>query len=141
MATLYIEDLTVGLSRERETTVTRDLIKAFGDVSGDHNPVHFDDDFAKGTMFGGVIAHGMISASLLSAVIATDLPGPGTIYLRQSLAFKAPVRPGDAVVARVTVSTIDPAKRRVTLDCACFVGETQVLEGEAMVLAPSRAAG
>ncbi|MEM9371658.1 MAG: MaoC family dehydratase, partial [Pseudomonadota bacterium] len=108
------------------------------DVSTDHNPVHLDEDYAQETMFGGRIAHGMLTASLISAVIGEQLPGHGTIYLGQSLKFLAPVFPGNTVRAEVSVQTIDHAKRRVTLDCVCRVGEKAVLNGEAMVLAPSK---
>ena len=136
--TICIEDLAVGMSRHLEKTVENYDIQAFAEVSTDHNPVHMDDAYAKDTIFGGRIAHGMLTASLISAVIGEQLPGHGTIYMGQNLKFLAPVRPGDTVLAEVTVSSIDYAKRRVTLDCACRVGNTTVLKGEAMVLAPSK---
>ena len=141
MPVIYIDDLTIGLERSRSTIVTRELIEGFGAVSGDRNPVHFDDAFAKTTPFGGVIAHGMLSAGFISALIASELPGEGTVYLKQSLAFRAPVRPGDEVVTTCRVQQVDPAKRRVTLDCLCAVGDTIVVEGEALVLAPKRPVG
>jgi 3-hydroxybutyryl-CoA dehydratase len=100
--------------------------------------VHLDDDYARDTIFEGRIAHGMLTAGLISAVIGEQLPGHGTVYLGQSLKFMAPVRPGDVVTAEVTVLTIDHAKRRVTLETRCSVGKTVVLKGEALVLAPSR---
>ncbi|MEM9724516.1 MAG: MaoC family dehydratase [Pseudomonadota bacterium] len=140
MSVIYLEDLEVGLERSRATVVTRDTIEAFGAVSGDRNPVHFDDDYAKGTMFGGVIAHGMICAGFISALIAGELPGEGTIYLKQSLAFRAPVRPGDEVTTSCKVAAVDLVKGRVTLDCTCVVDGKVVLEGEAVVLAPKRPA-
>ena len=90
-------------------------------------------------MFGGRIAHGLLSASLLSTVIGTKLPGPGAVYLSQSLKFRAPVRIGDTVLARATITAIDRAKRRVTLACRCSVGDTTILTGEALVMVPSRA--
>ncbi|MEL6794121.1 MAG: MaoC family dehydratase, partial [Pseudomonadota bacterium] len=108
-----------------------------GRVSTDRNPVHFDDEYAQDTIFGGRIAHGMLTAGLISAVIGEQLPGHGTIYMKQSLAFLAPVRPGDEVVAEVSVVDMDYAKRRVSLACKCSVGDTVVLKGEALVLAPS----
>lgn len=138
--TIFLEEMTVGLSRTRSTLITTAQIEAFGAVSGDRNPVHFDADYAAGTMFGGVIAHGMLSASLLSGLLGEELPGAGAVYLSQTIKFRAPVRPGDEVEASVTVAAIDADKRRVTLDCACRVGDTIVLEGQAIVMAPSRAA-
>ncbi|MEL6980386.1 MAG: MaoC family dehydratase [Pseudomonadota bacterium] len=138
MAVTPIEDLEIGMARTRVSAVTQELIDAFGEVSGDKNPVHFDADYAASTPFGGVVAHGILSAGFISAVIGEDLPGHGTIYLKQSLAFKGPVRPGDDVATTVTVTAIDAVKRRVTLECVCRVGERVVLEGEALVLAPSR---
>ena len=135
---LYIDELEPGIMRERITTVTRDCIETFGNVSGDLNPVHFCDDYASQTMFGGVIAHGMLSAAYFSAVIAGELPGPGSIYLGQTLRFKAPVRPGDTVRARCEVAEVDAEKRRVTLRCEAWVGDKIVLEGEALVMPPKR---
>ncbi|MEM7188022.1 MAG: MaoC family dehydratase [Pseudomonadota bacterium] len=137
--TIYLEDLTVGLSRGLDKIVEDADIEGFARISTDHNPVHVDEEYAQGTMFKGRIAHGMLSASLISAVLGEQLPGHGTIYLGQSLKFLAPVRPGDKVRAEVTVATIDAKRRRVTLDCVCRVGDTTVLSGEAQVLAPSRA--
>lgn len=136
--TIYLEDLEVGMSRSLKKVVTDRDIEMFAEVSTDHNPVHLNDDYAKATMFKGRIAHGMLSAGLISAVIGEQLPGHGTIYLGQSLKFTAPVRPGDEVTATVTVTAIDPAKRRVTLETLCAVGDTVVIKGEAQVLAPSR---
>ncbi|MBY8974489.1 MaoC family dehydratase [Rhodobacteraceae bacterium NNCM2] len=136
--TICIEDLEIGMSRSVEKTITDTDIRMFADVSTDHNPVHLDEEYAQETMFGGRIAHGMLTASLISAVIGEQLPGHGTIYMGQSLKFLAPVFPGDHVVAEVSVATIDHAKRRVTLDCVCRVGQKAVLKGEAMVLAPSK---
>jgi 3-hydroxybutyryl-CoA dehydratase len=136
--TVCIEDLEVGMTRGLEKTIQDYDIRAFAEISTDHNPVHLDEDYAHQTIFGGRIAHGMLTASLISAVIGEQLPGHGTIYLGQSLKFLAPVRPGDTVAAEVRVREIDYAKRRVTLDCACRVGNRTVLTGEALVLAPSK---
>ena len=138
--TVFIEDMSVGMARTREKLITQAEITVFGDLSGDRNPVHFDQDYAAKTMFGGVIAHGMLSAALISAVLGEDLPGHGAVYLAQTLNFRAPVRPGDLLQARVEVAEIIEAKRRVTLACSCMVGDTIVLEGQAKVLAPSREA-
>jgi|JI8StandDraft_2_1071088.scaffolds.fasta_scaffold04080_4 3-hydroxybutyryl-CoA dehydratase len=136
--TICIEDLEVGLMRHLRKQITDRDIELFAEVSTDRNPVHLDDSYARDTIFEGRIAHGMLTAGLISAVIGEQLPGHGTIYLGQSLKFLAPVRPGDVVLAEVTVREIDYAKRRVTLDCRCSVGNTTVLKGEALVLAPSR---
>ena len=136
--TICVEDLEIGMLRSLEKQVTDYDIRAFAEISTDHNPVHLDDAYAQDTIFGGRIAHGMLTAGLISAVIGEQLPGNGTIYLGQSLKFLAPVRPGDVVRAEVQVRDIDYAKRRVTLDCACRVGNTTVLKGEAQVLAPSK---
>ncbi|MBO9397306.1 MaoC family dehydratase [Shimia sp. R9_2] len=136
--TIFIEDLEIGMSRYVRKTVTDHDIEMFAAVSTDHNPVHLDEDYARDTMFGGRIAHGMLTAGLISAVIGEQLPGHGTIYMGQSLKFLAPVRPDDTVLATVTVTDIDIAKRRVKLDCSCTVEGKKVLAGEATVLAPSR---
>ena len=136
--TICIEDIEIGMTRYLTKTVTTKDIELFAEVSTDHNPVHLDDAYARDTIFEGRIAHGMLTAGLISAVIGEQLPGHGTVYLGQSLRFMAPVRPGDTVRAEVTVTAIDHGKRRVTLETHCTVGKTMVLKGEALVLAPSR---
>ena len=135
--TICIEDIEIGMTRHLRKVIDDSDIELFGRVSTDRNPVHFDDEYAQDTIFGGRIAHGMLTAGLISAVIGEQLPGHGTIYMKQSLAFLAPVRPGDEVVAEVSVVDMDYAKRRVSLACKCSVGDTVVLKGEALVLAPS----
>lgn len=135
---ICIEDIEIGMTRSLAKTVTDEDIELFARVSTDRNPVHLDEAYARDTIFEGRVAHGMLTAGLISAVIGEQLPGHGSVYLAQSLAFRAPVRPGDRVVAEVTVRDIHPAKRRVTLETRCSVGETTVLDGEATVLAPSR---
>ncbi len=135
--TIVIEEMEIGMNRYVEKTITDRDIELFAEVSTDHNPVHLDDDYARDTIFEGRIAHGMLTAGLISAVIGEQLPGHGSVYLGQSLKFKAPVRPGDRVRAEVTVREIDYAKRRVTLDCLCSIKDKPVLTGEALVLAPS----
>ena len=132
-AGLFLEDLTVGQTAVFAKTVTEADIVLFAGVTGDLN-----QEYAETTMFKGRIAHGMLAAGFISAVLGTKLPGPGTIYLSQSLKFKAPVRIGDTVVARVTISAIVPEKKRVTLTTTAQVGSTIVVEGEAVVMAPSR---
>lgn len=136
--TICIEDIEMGMSRYLQKVVTDDDIEMFAQVSTDYNPVHLDDDYAQDTIFEGRIAHGMLTAGLISAVIGEQLPGHGTVYLGQSLKFLAPVRPGDLVHAEVKVTDIDFAKRRVRMDCHCAVDGKKVLVGEATVLAPSR---
>jgi 3-hydroxybutyryl-CoA dehydratase len=136
--TICIEDLEVGMKRSLRKIVTDRDIEMFAEVSTDRNPVHLDEDYAKETMFHGRIAHGMLTAGLISAVIGEQLPGHGTVYLGQNLKFMAPVRPGDMVLAEVTVADIDHSRRRVSLDTKCFVDGQVVLKGDATVLAPSR---
>lgn len=135
--TIVIEELEIGMSRELLKEVTDRDIELFAEVSTDRNPVHLDDDYAQDTIFEGRIAHGMLTAGLISAVIGEQLPGHGAVYLGQSLKFMAPVRPGDMVRAIVTVMEIDHGKRRVTLDTRCEVEGKTVLKGEATVLAPT----
>ncbi|SMX25335.1 MaoC family dehydratase [Boseongicola aestuarii] len=135
--TIVIEDLEVGMVRSLTKEVTTRDIELFAEVSTDRNPVHLDDAYAADTIFAGRIAHGMLTAGLVSAVIGEQLPGHGTVYLGQSLKFLAPVRPGDVVTAEVEVLEIDYAKRRVTLDTRCLVDGKPVLKGQASVLAPS----
>ena len=135
--TIVIEDLEIGLVRSLKKEITTRDIELFAEVSTDHNPVHLDDAYAADTIFEGRIAHGMLTAGLISAVIGEQLPGHGTVYLGQSLKFLAPVRPGDMVTAEVEVLDFDYSRRRVTLDTRCLVNGKPVLKGEATVLAPS----
>ncbi|MGP6087004.1 MaoC family dehydratase [Antarctobacter jejuensis] len=136
--TICIEDIEMGMVRYLRKQVTDQDIEMFAEISTDRNPVHLDDDYAQDTIFEGRIAHGMLTAGLISAVIGEQLPGHGTVYLGQSLKFLAPVRPGDTVYAEVKVVDIDIAKRRVTLETHCAVDGKKVVIGEAKVLAPSR---
>src|SRR5882672_3356783 len=122
--TYYIDDLKPGLSESFTKTISERDIQLFGEVSGDTNPVHLDQEFAKTTMFKGRIAHGMLTASFISTVLGTKLPGPGCIYISQNLKFKAPVRIGDTVKARVTVTAVDQERGRITVATVCHVGET-----------------
>ncbi|WP_296765700.1 MaoC family dehydratase [Sediminimonas sp.] len=136
--TICIEDIEMGMTRHLRKTVTDRDIELFAEVSTDHNPVHLDDAYAQDTIFEGRIAHGMLTAGLISAVIGEQLPGHGTVYMGQSLKFLGPVRPGDSVLAEVEVIGIDHSKRRVQLETRCIVDGKKVLIGEATVLAPSR---
>jgi 3-hydroxybutyryl-CoA dehydratase len=133
-----IEDIAVGMSAEIAKTITDADIVLFAGVSMDSNAVHMDEEFGRTTMFGGRIAHGMLTASLISSVLGNRLPGPGVIYMSQSLRFRAPVRPGETVHAKVTVKEVIAEKCRVVLDTVCSVGGKVVIDGEAMVMATSR---
>jgi 3-hydroxybutyryl-CoA dehydratase len=133
------EDLKVGMSASTGKTITEADIEKFAEVSTDTNPVHMSEEAAAATPFHHRIAHGMLSAGLISAVLGNRLPGPGTIYLGQSLRFRAPVRIGDTVTAIAEVTALDSARKRATLKTTCKVGEKVAIEGEALVMPPSRA--
>jgi 3-hydroxybutyryl-CoA dehydratase len=133
-----IEDLSVGMTAYYARTVTEADVVLFAGISGDSNPVHMNELYAARTMFKGRIVHGMLSASFISTAIASKLPGPGSIYLSQNLKFRAPVRAGDTVEARITVTEIIPDKNRVALKTVCSVGDKVVIEGEAVVMVPGR---
>ncbi len=135
----FLEDLSVGQTAEQVRVVGEADIVAFAEVTGDTNPVHLDADYAATTSFGQRIAHGMLSAGYISAVLGTQLPGPGAIYLSQSLKFKRPVRIGDEVAAQVTVTDINAAKAQVTLATVCKVNGKAVVDGEAVVMVPRKA--
>jgi 3-hydroxybutyryl-CoA dehydratase len=132
------EDLQLGMEASFAKTVTENDILAFAEVTGDRNPVHLDQDFAEKTMFKGRIAHGMLTAGFISAVFGMELPGPGAIYVSQTLNFRAPVRIGDHAIAKVKVVELMPAKRRARFDCSCRVGDKVVLEGEAILMVPKK---
>lgn len=136
----HFEDLSVGQSADMTRVVTAADIDAFAEVSGDTNPVHLDADYARTTTFQDRIAHGMLSGAYISAVLGTRLPGPGAIYLSQSLRFRRPVRIGDAVTARVTVQALDERRGHVTLATQCLVDGKAVVDGEAVVMVPRRSA-
>jgi 3-hydroxybutyryl-CoA dehydratase len=135
-----IDDLSPGMSANFVKTVTERDVALFGEVSGDTNPVHFDEAFASNTPFKGRIAHGVLTASYVSTVLGMQMPGPGTIFLRLDVRFKAPVRIGDTVMTTCTVRDILAERRRVVFGCVCTVGDTVVLEGDATVMPPSRKA-
>lgn len=134
----YVEELAVGMSDEYAKTVTEADLLLFGAATGDTQPAHFNEEYAQTTMFKGRIAHGMLSAGIISACAGTRLPGPGAIYVSQTLKFKAPVRIGDTVHARVTVKEVIVDKKRVVADTVCTVGGRTVLEGEAVFMVASR---
>jgi 3-hydroxybutyryl-CoA dehydratase len=135
---LYLEDLKVGMSAMFGKTVTEADIVAYAGVSGDTNPIHLHDGFARTTRFGQRIAHGMLSGSFISAVIGTKLPGPGSVYISQTMEFKAPVLIGETITAVATITAIDERRRRVTLKTQCLNGDKVVIDGEAQILVPRR---
>ena len=136
----FIEDLTAGMAASFSKTVTEADIVLFAGVSGDTNPVHLNQEYAENTMFKGRIAHGMLSAAYISTVLGTKLPGPGAIYVSQNLKFRAPVRAGDTVHTTCTVAEVVAEKKRVVLETVCRVRDTVVVQGEATMMVPSRAA-
>lgn len=135
----YLEDLSPDMEASVSKTITEHDIEAFAELSGDINPVHLDEEFAANTIFKKRIAHGFLTGALFSTVLGTKLPGPGCIYISQSLKFRAPVYIGDEVIATCKVTGVDNEKRRVTLACDCSVDGKTVLEGEAMLMVDRRA--
>ena len=134
----FFEDLRIGQTATLSKTITDADILMYSAVSLDTNPIHLDEELASHTRFGGRIAHGMLSAGLISALLGTQLPGPGTIYLRQSLSFKAPVRIGHTVKAVVEITDLNLPRKSATLRTRCMVKEDVVIDGEAVVLVPTR---
>lgn len=137
---VFFEDLAVGQTASFGKTITEADIVLFAAVTGDTNPMHLNAEYAKTTIFKERIAHGMLAAGLITKVMGTQLPGPGTIYMSQTLKFRAPVRIGDTVTAVVEVTALHPEKHRVSLRTVCLVKGEPVLEGDALVSVPSRAA-
>ena len=138
---LYFEDLAVGMTETLAKTISSDDVVGFATLTGDRNPIHLSEHFAARTAFGGRVAHGLYTAGLISAVLGTRLPGPGAIYVSQTLNFHAPVRIGDTVDVTVTVAELIPERQRARLACTCRVGDQVVLDGEALVKVPSKQAG
>jgi 3-hydroxybutyryl-CoA dehydratase len=134
----YFEDLSEGQSAEMTRVASAAVVEAFAELTGDGNPLHLDEAYAKTTSFGHRVAHGMLAAAYISAVIGTKLPGPGSVYLKQSLRFRRPVQLGDSVTARVTVKALDARRGHVTLATVCEVNGKRVMDGEALVAAPRR---
>jgi len=134
----FFEDLNEGMSATFTKMVTEADIIKYADISGDTNPVHLDADYAAATIFKERIAHGMLTAGFISAVFGTKLPGPGSIYVNQSLKFRAPVKIGDTVTATVTVTGKVPEKKFVTFSTVCTVNDKPVLEGEATLMVPAK---
>jgi 3-hydroxybutyryl-CoA dehydratase len=140
MVSVYYEDLKVGQSATMEKTVTEEDVQAFGRATGDLNPVHFNEEYAKNSLFRGRVAHGVLSIGFISAVLGMKLPGEGTIFVSAKVEFKAPVRIGDTVITTGTVKEIGE-RRRVVMDCLCTVNGNPVVIGEALVLAPKKPPG
>jgi 3-hydroxybutyryl-CoA dehydratase len=138
---LFFEDLSVGMTEELRKTIDASDVVGFAEVTGDRNPIHLSEHFAAKTPFGTRIAHGLYTASLISAVLGTRLPGPGAVYISQTLNFRAPVRIGDTVAVEVAVAELVPEKSRARLACTCSVDGEIVLDGEAWVKVPSRESG
>ena len=138
MDQIFFEDISEGMAASLSYLVTEEMVEMFADVSGDHNPVHMDDGYAAGTQFKERIAHGALSSSFVSAVLGTKLPGPGAIYMSQSVKFLAPVKFGDTVKAEAVVLERIETKNRVRFETACYVGDKKVVTGEALVYVPSR---
>jgi len=134
----YLEDLKVGQTAVYAKTITDADIVLFAGISGDTNPLHLNSEFADGSRFEGRVAHGMLTASFISAVIGTKLPGPGCIYMSQNIRWTAPVRAGDTVVARATISEINHERQRVLMNTVCTVRDEIVLEGECLTKVPAR---
>jgi 3-hydroxybutyryl-CoA dehydratase len=141
LRTLFFEDLAVGMTETLAKTIASSDVVGFAQLTGDRNPIHLSEHFAAKTTFGRRIAHGLYTASLISAVLGTRLPGPGAVYISQTLNFRAPVKIGDTVTVTVTVAELMPEKRRARLSCTCAVGEEVVLDGEALVKVPSETKG
>src|ERR1700750_483018 len=136
---LYFEDLSLGMTEALSKVIDASDVVGFAEVTGDRNPIHLSEHFAAKTPFGTRIAHGLYTASLISAVLGTRLPGPGAVYISQTLNFRAPVRIGDTVEVVVTVTDLLAERHRARLSCICRVGADVVLDGRALVKVPSRA--
>lgn len=136
----FFEDLQLGQQAQLTKTVGEKDIVAFAELSGDRNPVHLDAAYAATTMFKERIAHGMLSAAYISTVFGMQLPGPGAIYVSQTLNFKGPVKIGDTVVTTVKVAELMPEKRRVRFECVCTVNDKAVVQGEGVLMVPARPA-
>ena len=140
VAGMAFEDIQFGMQASLETSVTDGDIQSFAVITGDRNPVHLDADYASTTPFQRRISHGMLTASYISAVFGMRLPGPGAIYVTQTLNFRRPVWIDDRITTTVTVAELLPERRRVRFECLCRNAEGKVvLEGEAMLMVPERA--
>jgi len=136
MENYTVNDLSVGMSATMSKTVTEADIILFAGITGDFNPAHIDDEYAKASMFKERIAHGMLSAGFISATLAMKLPGPGSIYMSQNLKFKAPVKIGDTVKATVTITEINIDRKIIKLDTFCTVADKKVIMGDCTMMKP-----
>lgn len=136
----FFEDLAIGMEASYVRRVLKEDVYAFAELTGDTNPIHLDEDYAARTMFKGRIVHGLLTAGYISTILGTLLPGPGAIYISQSLNFRGPVRIGDEVISTARILELLPAKKRAILTCHCSVAGKTVLEGEALLMVPSREA-
>ncbi len=134
----YLDEMKTGMFAENRLVVTGERIDAFAEISGDHNPVHMDEAFAKTTMFGRRIAHGALSASLISAILGNDLPGPGAIFVELNLRFRRPAFIDDEIVARAEVAEINERTGRIKMKVSCSVNGKQIIRGQAGVIVPKR---
>ncbi len=137
----YLDEIKIGMFAENTMVVSAEKIDAFAELSGDFNPIHVDEEFAKTTMFGGRIAHGALSASLISAILGNDLPGPGAIFVELNMRFRRPAMMGDEVTARAEVVDINERTGRVKMKVSCSVNGKQIIRGDAGVVVPKRPAG
>ena len=135
---LCFEDMHIGMSAQIEKVLGNEEVQTFAELTGDNNPIHLNEEYAANTIFKGRIAHGMLTASLISNVLGTKLPGTGAIYLSQSVRFRAPVMVGDTVVVNACVTNMNEKRKIVTLSCQCKVGDVVVLDGEAKVMVKAK---
>ncbi|MDJ0958048.1 MAG: MaoC family dehydratase [Arenicellales bacterium] len=133
----YFEDLEVGMNAEVTKVISEADVRIFADLSGDMNPLHLNEEFAKHTRAGGRVIHGMVTASLLSTIVGYKLPGPGCLWMAQTLRFLHPVRIGDRVRARGSIVELLPDKQRIKMEMICRVEDQNVIEGEALIWVPS----
>ena len=134
----YLEDLEVGMKSTTTSTITAEMIDTFADITGDHNPIHVDAEFAATTQFGQRIAHGALSASFISAVLGNDLPGPGAVFIELNLRFRKPAFIGDEVTAVAEVAEINQRNGRVKMKCYCEVDGKKICRGDAGVMVKKR---
>ena len=134
----YLEDLEVGMTAQTQATITSDMINTFADITGDHNPIHVDDDAAKAAGFKGRIAHGALSASFISAVLGNDLPGPGAVFVELNLRFRKPAFIGDEITAIAEIAEINERTGRVKMKCHCEVDGVKICRGDAGVFVQKR---
>ncbi len=136
----YLDEMEVGMAAETSMVVSAEKIDTFAELSGDFNPIHVDEEFAKTTMFGGRVAHGALSASLISAILGNDLPGPGAIFVELNMRFRRPAMLGDEITARAEVKEINERTGRVKMKVSCSVNGKQIIRGNAGVVVPKRPA-